>query len=575
MATARFDRMKSICLRARELEGAAREAYLERECAADSELVREIRRLLESDTTTEDMIDQTCQDLLGMQASDALKELSDEDDVEPLAAGFDLEEVLGSGAFGTVFAARDRTLGRRVALKILHDKSGESADSRNRFLAEARTLASIEHENVVKVHSIDEENGAIRLVMEWIDGKTLTEEGHERGPSSAEEAASVGVALCRALAALHGKGLVHRDVKPSNVMRAAGGRIVLLDFGLATTAGAAATEGRIAGTPVTMAPEQITAPETISARTDVYALGVVLYWMVTGVYPHSGATPEELLKQVEHGRTEPLADARPDLPAAFSGVVTKAMATNPEDRYESAGAMLEALVAFQGASTATSRKSMLLLVSVLVLAIVATPLVLEKLRSEPAPSAALALVRASDGMDVKLGSGTDVRSGDFLELTVASTEALYVYVFNEDESGAKYLIFPLAGTTLHNPLPPGEHRLPGRDRITKKLLQWPIFRQPEREEAIERFTVFASRNQIPEMNELISQVEPIEVADQAELNAQLAREGLRGVSQATAQTVLPRTSSTEESPIDVLYRELRDDPDRGVLVQRTTHDVAD
>ena len=149
-----------------------------------------------------------------------------------LVRGFELLEEIGRGAFGRVWRARDRALGREVALKVLVDDE-LTEEQRAKFLGEARVLARCDSENVVRVHSVEEREGRLELCLELIDGVTLKELVEEGGVRSADEAARIGIEICRALATIHALGLVHCDVKPANVMRGPRGRIVLLDFGLA------------------------------------------------------------------------------------------------------------------------------------------------------------------------------------------------------------------------------------------------------------------------------------------------------------------------------------------------------
>ena len=169
----------------------------------------------------------------------------------------------------------------------------------------------------------------------------------------AREAAILGVDLCRALAAVHGAGLVHRDVKAGNVMREEGGRILLMDFGAVSDA-SSPEEGSVSGTPRYIAPE-IYAGEKASRRSDLFSLGVLLYHLVTGRYPVDARTVGELREKVTRREMRLLRDERPDLPEGFVQVVERALAWNPEDRYASAGAMEQALSAFLGADAGASR----------------------------------------------------------------------------------------------------------------------------------------------------------------------------------------------------------------------------
>ena len=250
-----------------------------------------------------------------------------------------LIERLGGGAFGDVYRAWDRHLEREVALKLL--RADEAIDDlhASRIAREGRLLARVRHANVITVHGVDAHDGRVGLWMELVRGVTLEEQIATRGPLSAREAASVGIDLCRALAAIHAAGLIHRDVKAQNVMREDGGRIVLMDLGTGREADVAGRPSApdLAGTPLYLAPEILDGAPA-SERTDLYSLGVLLYHVVTGSFPVRATTIQELHDGHHHGRPLRLRDARADLPTPFVRVVDRAIAADPEERYATAGA---------------------------------------------------------------------------------------------------------------------------------------------------------------------------------------------------------------------------------------------
>ncbi len=263
-----------------------------------------------------------------------------------------LIERLGGGTFGEVYRAWDRHLEREVALKLL--RADESIDDlrASRIAMEGRLLARVRHANVITVHGVDAHDGRVGLWMELVRGVTLEQQVAARGALSAREAAAVGIDLCRALAAIHAAGLIHRDVKAQNVMREDGGRIVLMDLGtgreVQPSGGRAVPD--LAGTPLYLAPE-IFSGAPASERTDLYSLGVLLYHLVTGAFPVRATTIEDLREGHAKGAGVRLRDARADLPTAFVRVVDRAIAADPSRRYESAGALEADLVQALDAAT--------------------------------------------------------------------------------------------------------------------------------------------------------------------------------------------------------------------------------
>jgi hypothetical protein len=260
-------------------------------------------------------------------------------------------EQLGVGSFGEVYRAFDPTLQREVALKLRRTGGERFGTGARRFIDEARRLARVRDPHVLFVHGADVHEGRVGIWTDLVDGKTLEEWIAAHGVMGAQEAAVVGLGLCRALAAVHAAGLVHGDLKAQNVMRERGGRIILMDFGSVSDLPRGASEAPeaagivdplIFGTPLTMAPE-VLAGERPSAASDLYALGVLLYRLVSGRYPVSATTQDELSALHARGESTPLRDVRADLPAAFVQVVQRALSRDPQARFASAGAMEAAL----------------------------------------------------------------------------------------------------------------------------------------------------------------------------------------------------------------------------------------
>jgi eukaryotic-like serine/threonine-protein kinase len=268
-----------------------------------------------------------------------------------------LLERLGSGSFGDVYRAWDPYLEREVALKLLRaDTSPEDLET-SRIVQEGRLLARVRHSNVITVYGAAEHEGRVGLWMELVEGVTLEQMLQKHGPLSARETALLGIDLCRALAAIHAAGIIHRDVKAQNVMRENGGRIVLMDFGAGREIEDPASRyGRpsdFTGTPLYLAPEILTGAQA-SLRSDLYSLGVLLYHLTTANFPVRAQSFGELQDAHAQGMAVRLRDTRADLPTAFVRVVDRAIAPDPQRRHGSAGAFEADLVsALEDAPTET------------------------------------------------------------------------------------------------------------------------------------------------------------------------------------------------------------------------------
>jgi tetratricopeptide (TPR) repeat protein len=256
---------------------------------------------------------------------------------------FSLLEKVGEGAFGEVFRARD-ALQRDVALKLLRPGRGTTAQVSGRILHEGRIMARVRHTNVVSVYGAEEHNGRVGLSMEFVRGRTLEALLESHGTLSAREAALIGRELCRALAATHAAGLVHRDVKARNVMREEGGRVVLMDFGAGQVSDPDRdSSGRgVTGTPLYLAPELLQSGDA-TIRSDIYSLGVLLFHLVTRSYPVQARNLDELRLAHARGDRRRLNDLRPELPDDFVRVLERAIDPDPQRRFPSAGSMQDAL----------------------------------------------------------------------------------------------------------------------------------------------------------------------------------------------------------------------------------------
>jgi serine/threonine protein kinase/Tol biopolymer transport system component len=258
-------------------------------------------------------------------------------------------ERLGGGGAGVVYKAEDVKLERLVALKFLSSyRSGNEADQR-RFLREARATSALEHPNICTVYEIDEtEDGRLFIAMSFCEGETLKRK-IERGPLNLAEAVRIASQIAAGLAAAHARGVVHRDVKPANVIVAPDGRVKVVDFGIAKLADQSrlTRDGTAVGTAGYMAPEQIRG-EAIDPRTDVWALGVVLYEMITGRTPFPGENDHERIRGILSRDPAPMASVRPGVPAQLERIVATALAKRPGDRFADMEAMREDLLTLAG-----------------------------------------------------------------------------------------------------------------------------------------------------------------------------------------------------------------------------------
>jgi serine/threonine-protein kinase len=257
-----------------------------------------------------------------------------------LLGRYELGPLLGAGGMAEVFEGHDRLLARRVAIKILLAQYAHDPAFLARFRREAQSAASLSHPNIVGVFDTGSEGDTWFIVMEYVDGRTLKDIIRAEGALYWSRAAEVAADVAGALAVAHARGIVHRDVKPGNVMLTTEGKVKVMDFGIARASAVPSITqtSAVVGTAQYIAPEQAQGLE-VDARTDVYALGCCLYEMVTGQVPFSGPTPVAIAyRHVREDPTPPRA-LNPDVPVALEQVCLKAMAKRPEDRYQTAAEM--------------------------------------------------------------------------------------------------------------------------------------------------------------------------------------------------------------------------------------------
>ena len=256
----------------------------------------------------------------------------------PLLAGrYRLRRLLAQGGMGAVHLAHDGALDRAVAVKVLHWYLAGEAGSLARFRQEARAAAALNHPSIVAVYDYGEERGQPFLVMEYVEGETLAQLLRRRGPLPWREAFAIGEELAAALAAAHARGVVHCDVKPSNVLLSPGGRVKLADFGIAHSRRQAAPRaaGAVLGTPSYLAPEQARGEE-VGPAADVYSLSCVLFEAITGRCPYRGTNPIAVAVQHATAAVPDPRDGYPDLPVEVAAVLVRGLQKDPRARFASA-----------------------------------------------------------------------------------------------------------------------------------------------------------------------------------------------------------------------------------------------
>ena len=342
-------------------DATARAAYLDKTCGADSKFRRQVEALLASHFRSGEFLDVPAAEQIKAVSnpdntvtvqgdSVSATKNSDEDSEglefltpskRPDSLGrighYEVLQILGKGGFGIVFRAFDDILQRVVAVKVMAPQLAATSPARKRFLREARTSAAVRHENVVQVHEVAEQPLPY-LVMEFIPGETLQQRLDRCGPLEAAEVVRIGRQIAEGLAAAHATDLIHRDIKPGNVLLEGGQhKVKITDFGLARAADDASISqsGIIAGTPMYMAPEQALGNK-LDQRADLFSLGSVLYQMVAGRAPFRATGTVAVLKRVAEDTPRSIREIIPETPQWLCDIISKLHAKNPDERFQSA-----------------------------------------------------------------------------------------------------------------------------------------------------------------------------------------------------------------------------------------------
>jgi serine/threonine-protein kinase len=349
----RWREVSRLFNRAAEMAPSERAVWLRIECAGDTELLREVEDLLESDRHTQ----------LFTRIDDGVRGaiLSWNNDGEALPAHiishYKVLEKLSEGGMGMIYKAHDTKLDRPAVLKLLPHYLNSNQEMKHRFIQEARAAASLDHPNVCTIYEIGEVAAQLYIAMPFYEGETLKDK-IEKGPLAVDEAIEYAAQMAEGLAHAHEAGIVHRDIKPANVMVTARGHLKILDFGIAKVSDANLTKsGMLMGTAAYMSPQQARGA-TVDHRTDLWSLGVVLYEMLTGRPPFTGDSSYALLHAIQYEEPLSVTSLSPQVPSSLDRLVLKLLQKEPESRHEDARRLLSALRKIQ--MTVLLQKSSLL-----------------------------------------------------------------------------------------------------------------------------------------------------------------------------------------------------------------------
>lgn len=344
---------KSIFLQAMELPFTSERAeFVAKICAGRPELQARVEMLLKTALDPDSLLDQPVAEIDTAQMTSRIPEVS-LDFLQPCdvpgslgrLGAYAILEVIGRGGMGIVLRAMDSKLNRVVAIKVLAPEFAGNSSARKRFLREAQAAAAVSHDHVVTIHAVDDDEKLPLLVMECIVGQSLQQKIDKVGPLRLVEILRIGMQAAAGLAAAHAQGLVHRDVKPANILLENGvERVKLTDFGLARMVDDASVtqSGVIAGTPQYMSPEQARG-DAVDHRSDLFSLGCVLYAMCVGHAPFRASTTMGVLKRVCDENPRPIRESNPEIPDWLVRIVDKLLSKQPAERYQTAAEVSDLL----------------------------------------------------------------------------------------------------------------------------------------------------------------------------------------------------------------------------------------
>src|SRR5258706_14701523 len=348
MTPEHWQRVKEVFDSALKLEPAERAGFISEVSGEDEGLRKEVESLIAFHEKDGNFLDSPAYEA-------AAEMLTNDPDLRTgqKIGHYEILSTLGRGGMGEVYLARDTKLSRKVALKVLPGAFTQDQERLRRFEQEARATSALNHPNILTIFEIGENDGRHYIVTEFIDGQTLAQR-IAPGPLKLGETLNIGEQIASALSAAHGAGIVHRDVKPENIMIRSDGIMKILDFGLAKLAQTQSLPSRpedstrvvvktnagvVMGTVAYMSPEQARGL-SLDARTDIWSLGVVIYQMLTGSVPFSGATSSDILVSILEREPRSLHSFSPEIPAELEWIVNKALTKDCDDRYQTSREVL-------------------------------------------------------------------------------------------------------------------------------------------------------------------------------------------------------------------------------------------
>ncbi len=345
METARWRLVKRIFHEALDQPESNRGGYLTATCGDDQQLRSEVEALLAAHADAGAFLVSPTQGDAGERAGETGSAVFEQLQ-RALVGRFSLERELGRGGMAIVYLARDVALDRPVALKLLPPRLATDPDYRERFLREARTAAGLSHPNIVPIHLVEERDGLVYFVMALVEGESLGQRVRRAGPLKPADVARLVQEVAWALAYAHGRGVIHRDIKPDNILIDKGsGRALVGDFGIARVTGAKtmSRQGKVLGTLAYMSPEQASAESVIDGRADLYSLGVTAFFALTGRLPFESRDPAALIAMHLAEPAPPVRSVSGLVPARLAEAVDRCLAKDPATRYPTGEALAEAI----------------------------------------------------------------------------------------------------------------------------------------------------------------------------------------------------------------------------------------